>query len=88
MFPCPKEGCTRTFQKHSSLEKHFAFSTCIKTVKRETLLDKAKVNSMCCRLEEGSSSVPTVPPHSETCPRTTGYITSPEGFALKQVKQA
>ena len=43
---------------------------------------------MCCRLEEGSSSVPTIPPPSETCPRTTGYVTPPEGFALKQVKQA
>ena len=43
---------------------------------------------MCCRLEEGSSSVQTILPPSETCPRTTGYVTPPEGFALKQVKQA
>ena len=43
---------------------------------------------MCCRLEEGSSSVPNISPPSETCPRTTGYVTPPEGFALKQVKQA
>ena len=34
----------RTLQRNSSLEKHFAFGTCIKTVKRETHLDKAKVN--------------------------------------------
>ena len=32
--------------------------------------------------------LPTIPPPSETCPRTTGYVTPPEGFALKQVKQA
>ena len=43
---------------------------------------------MCRRLEEGSSFVPTIPPPSETCPRTTGYVTPPKGFALKQVKQA
>ena len=43
VFPCPKEGCTRSFQRHCSLEKHLAFRTCRKTVERETLLDKAKV---------------------------------------------
>ena len=31
--------------------------------------------------------MPTTPPPSETCPRTTGYVTPLEGFALKHVKQ-
>lgn len=87
MFPCPKEGCTRIFQRHSSLEKHLAFGTCTKTVERETLLDKAKVK-YAARLVEGSSSVPTIPLLPETCPRSTGYVTPSEGFALKQVKKA
>ena len=87
VFPCPKEGCTRSFQRHCSLEKHLAFGTCTKTVERETLLDKAKVK-YAARLEEGSSSVPTIPLPPETCPRNTGYVTPPEGFALKQVKKA
>ena len=82
----PKEGCTHSFQWHSSLEKHLAFGTCTKTVERETLLDKAKVK-YAARLEEGSSSVPTIPLPPETCPRSTGYVTLPEGFALKQVKK-
>ena len=86
VFPCPKEGCTHSFQRHSSLEKHLAFGTCTKTVERETLLDKAKVK-YAARLEEGSSSVPTIPLPPETCPRSTGYVTLPEGFALKQVKK-
>ena len=86
VFPCPKEGCTHSFQRHSSLEKHLAFRTCTKTVERETLLDKAKVK-YAARLEEGSSSVPTIPLPPETCPRSTGYVTLPEGFALKQVKK-
>ena len=36
VFPCPKEGCTHSFQRHSSLEKHLAFRKCIKTVERDT----------------------------------------------------
>lgn len=87
VFPCPKEGCTRSFQRHCSLEKHLAFGTCTQTVEKETLLDKAKVK-YAARLEEGSSSVPTIPLPPETCPRNTGYVTPPEGFALKQVKKA
>ena len=81
VFPCPKEGCTHSFQRHSSLEKHLAFGTYTKT-----LLDKAKVK-YAARLEEGSSSVPTIPLPPETCPRSTGHVTLPEGFALKQVKK-
>ena len=87
VFPCPKEGCTRSFQRHCSLKKHLAFGTCTKTVEGETLLDKAKVK-YAARLEEGSSSVPTIPLPPETCPRNTGYVTPLEGFALKQVKKA
>ena len=86
VFPCPREGCTHSFQRHSSLEKHLAFGTCTKTVERETLLDKVKVK-YAARLEEGSSSVPTIPLPPETCPRSTGYVTLPEGFALKHVKK-
>ena len=86
VFQCPKEGRTRSFQRHSSLEKRLAFGTCAKTIERETLLDEAKVK-YAARLEEGSSSVPTIPLPPETCPRSTGYVTLPEGFALKQVKK-
>ena len=31
--------------------------------------------------------MPTIPLPPETCPRSTGYVTLPEGFALKQVKK-
>ncbi|PFX27086.1 hypothetical protein AWC38_SpisGene8242 [Stylophora pistillata] len=87
VFPRPKEGDKHSFQRHSSLEKHLAFGTCTKTVEWETLLDKAKV-IYAARLEEGSSSVPTIPLPPETCPRSTGYVKPSEGFALKQVKKA
>ena len=87
VFPCLKEGWTRSFQQFSSLEKHLVFGTCTKTIERETLLDKVKVK-YAARLEEGSSAVPTIPLPPETCPHSTGYVTPPEGFALKQVKKA
>ena len=32
--------------------------------------------------------MPIIPLPPETCPRSTGYVTPPEGFALKQVKKA
>ena len=87
VFRCPKEGRTRSFQRHSSLEKHLAFGTCTKTIERETLLDEAKVK-YAARLEERSSSVPTIPLPPETCPRSSGCVTPPEGFALKHIKKA
>ena len=87
VFQCPKEGRTRSFQRHSSLEKHLAFGTCTKTIERETLLEETKVK-YAARLEEDSSSVPIIPLPPETCPRSSGCVTPPEGFALKHVKKA
>ena len=55
-------------------------------VEKETLLDKTKVK-YAARLEEGSSFAPTTPLPPETCPRSTGYLIPPEGFALKQAKK-
>ena len=87
VFPCPKEGCTHSFQRHSSPKKYLALGTCTKTVETvegETLLDKARVK-YAARLEEGSISVPTTPLPPETCPRSTGYVIPAEGITLKQV---
>ena len=46
VFLCPKEGCTRAFQRHSSLERLIAFGTCSKAIERETPLDLAKLKYM------------------------------------------
>ena len=55
-------------------------------VEKETLLDKAKVK-YAARLEEGSSFAPTTPLPPETCPRSTGYLIPPEGFALNKQRK-
>ena len=59
VFLCPEEGCTRGFQRHSSLEKHLAFGCCRKTNERETLLDRARVK-YAARLQKGETSLPTI----------------------------
>ena len=55
-------------------------------VEKETLLDKTKVK-YATRLEEGSSFAPTTPLPPETCPRSTGYLIPPEGFALNKQRK-
>ena len=44
VFPCPKEGCTHSFQRHSSLEKHLAFGTCM--LKGRHFLIKRRLNML------------------------------------------
>ena len=84
VFLCPKEGCTRAFQRHSSLERHIAFGTCSKAIERETLLDLAKLKYAAI-LQEGESSLPTITTSSSA---TETPVAGSEGWALKQAKKA
>ena len=83
LFMCPKEGCTRGFQRHSALEKHIMFGKCTQTIERETLLDRAKLK-YAERLCQGETSMPKLPSTSST----EGEAILPEGWALKQAKKA
>ena len=85
VFLCPKEGCTRAFQRHSSLERHIAFGTCSKAIERETLLDLAKLKYAAI-LQEGESSLPTITATSSSA--TESPVARSEGWALKQAKKA
>jgi len=85
IFLCPKEGCTRAFQRHSSLEKHITFGTCSKAIERETLLDLAKLKYATI-LQEGESSLPTITATSSSA--TESPVARSEGWALKQAKKA
>ena len=76
VFLCPKEGCTRAFQRHSSLERHIAFGTCSKAIERETLLDLAKLKYAAI-LQEGESSLPTITATSSSATETP--VTRSEG---------
>ena len=85
VFVCPKEGCTRAFQRHSSLKKHIAFGTCSKAVERETLLDLAKLKYAAI-LQGGESSLPTITATSSSA--TESPVARSEGWSLKQAKKA
>ena len=42
LFSCPNDGCVKTYQRYSALEKHLSFGKCELVLERESLLDKAK----------------------------------------------
>ena len=44
LFSCPNEGCVKTYQRHSNLEKHLEVGKCQLQLEKETLLDKAKTS--------------------------------------------
>ena len=57
IFACPEEGCTRTFLRHSSLQRHLDCGKHERALERETLMDRAAV-AYAERLEGQPSSVP------------------------------
>lgn len=57
VFACPEEGCTRTFLRHSSLQRHLDCGKHERALERETLMDRAAV-AYAERLEGQPYSVP------------------------------
>lgn len=82
-FSCPQDGCTRVYQRHSSLEKHLFYERCVKSLERATVLDQAK-EGYAARLLEGVGTIPTLP---QTTSASTGATQLKEGWALKQTKK-
>ena len=84
LFSCPKAGCVKVFQRHSSLEKHLSYGKCKLARERDTLVDKAK-KLYHAKLVEGASAPPTIQGH------TTAQESVPtlrEGWALKSSKKS
>lgn len=44
LFTCPEEGCTKSFVKCSSLEKHCEYSAHVRALEKVALQDKAKLS--------------------------------------------
>jgi len=57
LFHCPEEGCVKSFQQYSSLEKHLDCDTHKYALEHETLYDKARV-MYAAKLEHGAGVVP------------------------------
>ena len=83
-YPCPQDGCTRLFQRLSSLDRHLSFEKCSTSLERLSLLDLAKTE-YASLLREGMATMPTLYLAS---PFTTAVNVTQEGWALKDVKKA
>ena len=86
LFFCREEGCTRSFQRLSSLQKHLDYGSHKYALERETLYDKAMLG-YAAKLEQGATAeVPEIPtadihleqPHESVLQK---------GWALKSTKQ-
>ena len=61
LFFCREEGCTRSFQRFSSLQKHLDYGSHKYALERETLYDKAMLG-YAAKLEQGATAeVPEIP---------------------------
>ena len=82
LFSCPVDGCVRSFQRVSGLERHLSFEACSHAVERKTLLDISK-EECAKRLEEGIGAIPTLPcgvPQSSSVdilPKVKGWALNP-----------
>ena len=83
LFPCTHDGCIKSFQRFSSLQRHLDIGTHKYMLERETLLDKAML-SYAAKLEKGDGSLEQQPLEepSTYCSLKFGD-TLPKGWALK-----
>ena len=57
LYPCPEEGCTKSYQRFSSLQNHLDFGKHVRSLEKESMLDKA-VHGYAARLEGQFAGVP------------------------------
>ena len=79
VFACPEEGCTRTFIRHSSVQRHLDCGKHDRALERETLVDRAAI-AYAERLEGQTTSVPEIVSNTRPDSRREKL---PMGWALK-----
>ena len=57
LYACPEEGCTKSYQRFSALQRHLDCGKHVRALESETMLDKA-VRGYAARLEGQFTSVP------------------------------
>ena len=82
VYSCPQDGCVRSFQRVSALEKHLSLEKCTRSPERHTVIDLAKMGYK-STLEEGVGVLPT-----STLSQDYPIAAAKEGWALKAVKKA
>ncbi len=80
LFFCPEEGCIKSFQKHSSLEKHIDYGCHRYVLEYESLYDRAMI-LYATKLEQGSADVPQI--DVDTTVNLDTDLVLPKGWALK-----
>ena len=82
LFHCPEEGCVKSFQQYSSLEKHLDCDTHKYALEHETLYGKAMI--MCAaKLEHGTGVVPETVDEDVIISLEDEGLALPVGWALK-----
>ena len=83
VFTCHEEGCTQTFLRHSSLQRHLDCGKHKRTLERETLLDRA-ARAYSEALEGQTTAVPQISTMVVTKPDSSDNFTKlAMGWALK-----
>lgn len=80
LFTCPEEGCIKSYQRYSSLQKHLDCGKHKRALEEETLFDRA-ILGYASRLERGDTAVPKIL-DIEFCQSSNGP-SLPMGWALK-----
>lgn len=82
LFSCPEEGCTKSYQRYSSLLNHIECGLHKRSLECETLYDRA-IMGYASRLEQGATAIPELGLGKEV--RITAYSAPslPMGWALK-----
>ena len=79
IFSCPEEGCVKTFERYSSMQRHLDCGKHQRALKRYTLLDRAAVG-YAQRLEGQCKAVPELDAVAEP---PSSHNMLPKGWALK-----
>lgn len=85
LYPCPEEGCTKCYQRFSSLQNHLDCGRHVRSLEQESMIDKA-VRGYAARLEGQFSGVPQFGDRAHAgreAQSTTQQTTLSMGWALK-----
>lgn len=81
LFTCPEEGCVKSYQRYSGLQKHLDCGNHRRTLENETLYDLA-ILGYATRLESCEASAPQIKSSQLSRP-SSGSLAKAMGWALK-----
>ena len=82
LFSCPEKGCTKSYQRYSSLLNHIERGLHKRSLECETLYDRA-IMGYTSRLEQGATAIPELGLGKEVRITAPSAPSLPMGWALK-----